>query len=168
MFPSTADTHHPGEPTGGYAGVMSNDDDFGTNDLDPQERRDAETFLDDPNDSDDEPWSPPDRQPRGAEFADIENETFEQRIAQEEPEAGTAYGDPDDESQVEPAIDDPDAVPPEQDFIGNPDEVDDQQPADDPTRSAEQSALHVIDDDQRFPAEEDVNGDSDKDTDYPG
>lgn len=152
------------------------DDDFGTSDLDPQERKDAQTYLEDPNDSDDEPWSPPDRQPRAGEFTDDdEQETIDQRVAQEEPEAGTAYGDPDDEDHVGDdrrtyvGGDDPDAVPAEQDFLGDPDETENEAPApnaaDEP---AEQSALHVIDDDQRFPTEEDVNADSDEETDYPG
>ncbi len=135
-------------------------DDFGTNALDPQERQDAETFLDDPNDSDDEPWSPPDRQPRGGEYADGDRETLEQRIAQEEPEVGARDAA---RSASRRSADDSDV---EDDFLGDPDEYDDRQPVADPGRSAEQAAMHVIDDDSRYPDEEDVNGDSADDEEY--
>ncbi|GAB3584717.1 hypothetical protein [Calidifontibacter terrae] len=141
---------------------MSNDDDFGSQDLDPQERRDAQTYLDDPSDSDNEPWSPPDRQPRGAEYADVNHETLEQRIAQEQPEQGSDQDDRDDSYL---GGDDPDAVPAEEDFLGDPDEADDDQPNPNRSRSAEQSAMHIIADRQRFPEEEDVNGDTDEDYD---
>ena len=137
--------------------------DFGETELDPRERRDAETYLDDPNDSDFEPWTPPERQPRGAEFEDSpEEERIDQRISQEIPEEGTAYGAPDDEGGLrgEPMLggDDPDAIPADQDFIGDPDEVDDSayQRRDD-TEPAEEAALHVVDDDEQSPDEEDVD-----------
>ncbi|CAN5494860.1 hypothetical protein BH23ACT6_BH23ACT6_21100 [soil metagenome] len=51
-----------------------------------------------------------------------EEETIEQRIRQEVPEEGTAYGAPDNESGMDPQPmaggDDPDAIPAEQDFVG--------------------------------------------------
>ncbi len=62
--------------------------DWGRTDLDPAEQADAERFLDDPSASDDEPWSPPDRQPRGSELIGIETEggeTLDVRLRQESP-----------------------------------------------------------------------------------
>lgn len=55
-----------------------------------------------------------------------EEETLEQRIRQELPEEGTAYGAPDDEGGLDAANtqadrvggDDPDAIPADQDFLG--------------------------------------------------
>ncbi|MCG8655549.1 hypothetical protein [Yimella sp. NH-Cas1] len=138
--------------------------DFGSTELDPQERRDAETYLDDPNDSDDEPWTPPERQPRAGEFLDDdEEETIDQRIGQEIPEEGTAYGAPEEEAEAlrDDAMaggDDPDAIPADQDFIGDPDEVDDSAyQRRDETEPAEEAALHVVDDDEQSPDEEDVD-----------
>ncbi|QIK74967.1 hypothetical protein [Nocardioides piscis] len=60
--------------------------DFGETDLDPDEQARAQINLDEPSATDDEPWSPPDRQPRGAEMAEVEDETLSQRLAQEEPD----------------------------------------------------------------------------------
>lgn len=136
--------------------------DFGETELDPQERKNAETYLEDPESGDDEPWTPPQRQPRSGEFDDDEEDTLEQRIGQEEPEDGTAYGAPDDEGGLRRADmvggEDPDAIPADQDFIGDPDEVDDSayQRRDD-TEPAEEAALHVVDDDEQSPDEEDVD-----------
>ena len=136
--------------------------DFGETELDPQERKNAETYLEDPESGDDEPWTPPQRQPRSGEFDDDEEDTLEQRIGQEEPEDGTAYGAPDDEGGLRRADmvggEDPDAIPADQDFIGDPDEVDDSayQRRDD-TEPAEEAALHVVDDAEQSPDEEDVD-----------
>ena len=136
--------------------------DFGETELDPQERKNAETYLEDPESGDDEPWTPPQRQPRSGEFDDDEEDTLEQRIGQEEPEDGTAYGAPDDEGGLRRADmvggEDPDAIPADQDFIGDPDEVDDSayQRRDD-TEPAEDAALHVVDDDEQSPDEADVD-----------
>lgn len=129
--------------------------DFGSHSLDPRERADADLYLDDPEAGDDEPWTPPDRLPRGAESADIENETLDQRLEQEEPEEGTAYGNPRarySDQQLEGG-DDPDAIPAEDDFLGDPDEVSQaydrtgNHPAD-PNEPAEESAMHIIEDDE--------------------
>ncbi len=53
-----------------------------------------------------------------------QEETIDQRIRQEIPEDGTAYGAPDNESGLdkEPMAggDDPDAIPADQDFVGEP------------------------------------------------
>lgn len=67
--------------------------------------------LDDPSAGDDEPWSPPDRQPRGAELAEVEDETLSMRIMQEQPEADFEEG---------PLLggDDPDAIPADEDVLG--------------------------------------------------
>lgn len=91
--------------------------DWGRTDLDPHEQADAERFLDDPSAGDDEPWSPPDRLPRGAELIGAEThggETLAQRLAQEVPE---------DEDRDEPQVlggDDPDAIPADEDVLGGP------------------------------------------------
>lgn len=137
--------------------------DFGDSDLDAQQRKDADTYLDDPEAGDDEPWTPPQRQPRGGEFADDEDDTLEQRIGQEEAEEGTAYGAPDDEGGLRRADmvggDDPDAIPADQDFVGDPAEIDEESSfrRRNPNASAEESAMHVIDDDEQSPEEEDID-----------
>lgn len=127
--------------------------DWGERDLDAHERADAEVNLDDPSAGDDEPWSPPDRMPRGSEFVGLdtgEGETLEERIHQEQPEAGTAYGAPDGHAQVESddsqdmlGGDDPDAIPADQDVLGGA-------AADDSVvdgNSPEESAMRVVEDD---------------------
>lgn len=117
-----------------------NEGDFGRTELDPAEQADAERFLDDPSAGDDEPWSPPDRLPRGSELIGTEThggETLDQRLRQEqleeqEPEAGPMLGG-----------DDPDAIPAEQDVLGGP-------VGSDVVReggSPEQQAMHVVEDD---------------------
>ncbi len=93
--------------------------DWGRTDLDPAEEADAERFLDDPSSSDDEPWSPPDRQPRGAELIGTETdggETLDQRLRQEVPEEEPV--DPEQSDMV--GGDDPDAIPAETDVLGGP------------------------------------------------
>ena len=128
--------------------------DWGELDLDAQERADAEINLDDPSAGDDEPWSPPDRMPRGTEFVGIdtgEGETLDERINQEQPEPGTAYGAPDGHAQVETdeesremlGGDDPDAIPADQDVLGGA-------AADDRVvdgNGPEESAMRVVEDD---------------------
>jgi hypothetical protein len=96
---------------------MSNhsEGDFGQIELDAAERADAEINLDDPSAGDDEPWSPPDRQPRGAEMAEVEDETLSMRVRQEEPDP-TAAVDPDEEPQLGGG--DPDAIPADEDVLG--------------------------------------------------
>jgi hypothetical protein len=92
---------------------MSNrsEGDWGKIELDEAEQAEAEINLDDPSAGDDEPWSPPDRQPRGAEMAEVEDETLSMRLMQEEPERGLARG---------PMLggDDPDAIPADEDVLG--------------------------------------------------
>ncbi|QZY29095.1 hypothetical protein [Nocardioides coralli] len=122
--------------------------DLGHHELDPRERADAEVNLDDPSAGDDEPWSPPDRKPRGSEFVGVETaegETLDQRINQELPEEGTAYGAPDEhgDREAERMVggDDPDAIPADQDVLGGPVEEDAVT-----GESPEQSAMHVEED----------------------
>lgn len=99
--------------------------DWGRTDLDPHEQAEADVNLDDPTSSADEPWSPPDRQPRGAELIGVETdggETLSQRLSQEVAESGTAYGAPDDHAEREAARmlggDDPDAIHADTDVLG--------------------------------------------------
>lgn len=94
---------------------MSNHDegDWGQTDFDQAERAEAERNLDEPSSTADEPWSPPDRQPRGAEMAEVEDETLGQRLSQEEPDVGET-----EEAPASLGGDDPDAIPAERDVLG--------------------------------------------------
>lgn len=120
-----------------------NDDqgDWGRTDLDPAEQADADRFLDDPSASDDEPWSPPERQPRGSELIGTETdggETLDQRMRQEVPEEEPV--DPEQSDMV--GGDDPDAIPAETDVLGGP-------AGSDAVRrggSPEQDAMRVVED----------------------
>jgi len=89
--------------------------DWGETELDAQERAEAEVNLDDPGASDNEPWSPPDRQPRGAELAEIEGESLSIRLMQEEPDLNDVA-----RLGAESMIggDDPDAIPADEDVLG--------------------------------------------------
>ena len=91
---------------------MSNEGDFGETELDPAEQAEADLNLDDPSAGDDEPWTPPERQPRGAEFVDVEDETLSVRVLQEEPDVGEET----DERML--GGDDPDAIPADLDVLG--------------------------------------------------
>lgn len=89
--------------------------DWGETELDAQERAEAEVNLDDPSASDNEPWSPPDRQPRGAELAEIEDESLSVRLMQEEPDLNDVA-----RLEAESMLggDDPDAIPADEDVLG--------------------------------------------------
>ena len=116
---------------------MSNQGDFGQTELDAAEQADADINLDEPSAGDDEPWSPPDRQPRGAEMAEVEDETLSMRLMQEEP-------DPTLELEVQPMVggDDPLAIPAEQDVLGG--EADEDETVSvDGERGPEAGALHL-------------------------
>jgi hypothetical protein len=89
--------------------------DWGETQLDRAEQAEADINLDEPSSSADEPWSPPDRMPRGAEFVDGD-ETISQRLRQEEPDPEAGYHDPDDVEMVGGT--DADAVPAEEDVLG--------------------------------------------------
>lgn len=118
----------------------SSEGDFGQTELDAAERADAEINLDEPSAGDDEPWSPPDRQPRGAEMAEVEDETLSMRLRQEVPDP-TALVDPEDEPQL--GGDDAYAIPADEDVLGGdadePDELVDLE--DEP--GPEAGAMHV-------------------------
>lgn len=94
---------------------------------DAEQAADAAVNLDQPGSTEDVPWSPPEQEPMGTQFADEPaEETIDQRIAQEVPEEGTAYGAPEsggmldgpDNPENEDMVggDDPDAIPADEDF----------------------------------------------------
>ncbi|UFU01802.1 adenosine deaminase [Ruania suaedae] len=129
------------------------EDETGTHARTPEQEAEAEVYLDQPESTDDVPWSPPDRQPVHPEYAESGNldETIEERIAQEEPEADSAYGAPQTPAQEraeEPASvggDDPDAIPAEQDVLGGPAEMGATHPKDYGAEPAEEAALQIRD-----------------------
>lgn len=101
-------------------------------DLDADQRARAENDLEMTESVDDVPWDPPHQRPMGAELLDegddADGETIDQRIRQEEPEAGTAYGAP-ETGAAERAErgeqdmlggDDPDAIPADRDVLDGP------------------------------------------------
>ena len=94
---------------------------------DAEQAADAQINLDQPDSTDDVPWSPPEQAPMGMQFPDEpEEETIDQRIAQEVPEEGTAYGAPEsggmldgpDNPENDEMLggDDPDAIRAEDDY----------------------------------------------------
>lgn len=94
---------------------------------DAEQAADAAVNLDEPGSTDDVPWSPPEQAPIGTQFADeATEETIDQRIAQEVPEEGTAYGAPESGGMLDgpdnpdnPDMvggNDPDAIPADEDF----------------------------------------------------
>lgn len=93
-----------------------NEGDFGQIEMDAAERANAEINLDEPSAGDDEPWSPPDRQPRGAEMAEVEDETLSMRLMQEEPDPTATL---EFSSEPSPGDDDPDAVEVDEDVLGD-------------------------------------------------
>ena len=115
-----------------------NEGDFGQTELDAAERATAEINLDEPSATDDEPWSPPDRHPRGAEMAEVEHETLSMRLMQEEPDpiATIEYG-----AEPTSVSDDPDAIAPEDDVLGDGDG--DQRINLDDESGPEAAAMHV-------------------------
>lgn len=112
------------------------DDGFGSLDRTEEQQEVADVNLDQPDSTDDVPWSPPESAPIHAQFGDDpEEETIDQRIAQEEPEEGTAYGAPEPEGILGGADDPsgeggtgsamlggelPDAIPAEEDVLDGP------------------------------------------------
>ena len=111
--------------------------DWGQTELDAHEQADAEINLDDPTAGDDEPWSPPDRQPRGAELAEVEDETLSMRLRQEEPEAT------DDEAGPRLGGDDPDAIAADEDVLGGDSYGDDDSVDLDDEPGPEAGAMHL-------------------------
>lgn len=111
-------------------GTESFDDDLGSMSLDDGvDAGGGEPDLLDSSEGDNLPVSPPDLQPRNTEWGttaseQAQDETIDQRIAQEEPDPTSAYGAPDNESGLDGEApvggDDPDAIPAEDDFLGEP------------------------------------------------
>ena len=122
--------------------MSENQGDWGETELDPREQTEAAINLDDPSAGDDEPWTPPERQPRGAELIGQETdggETLDQRIGQEVPDE-----DPDADPRMSGG-DDPDAIPADQDVLGAPGP----EGADPMGHEPEESAMHVVEDPER-------------------
>lgn len=105
-------------------GSMSLDDDVDAGQGQPD--------LLDSSEGDNLPATPPDQQPRATEWGttaaeQAQDETIDQRIAQEVPDPDSAYGAPDNESGMDEdpngdtvGGDDPDAIPASDDFLGEP------------------------------------------------
>jgi hypothetical protein len=118
-------------------GTESFEDDLGSMSIDDAtDSGSGQDELLDSSEGDNEPWSPPDSQPRNTEWGTTAyeqglEETIEQRIMQEEPDPASAYGAPDNESGLDTdprdrvGGDDPDSVDAEDDWLGD-DEVGDQ------------------------------------------
>jgi hypothetical protein len=129
-------------------GTESLEDDLGSYSVDDAvDAGEGQDDLLDSSEGDNEPWSPPDLQPRNTEWGttaseQAQEESIEQRIRQEEPDPDSAYGAPDDEGGLNRR--DPD------DEIG---EVEDEEFLDDGevgsgragTEGPEAQAMHVID-----------------------
>ena len=90
----------------------------------------AQEELLDSSEGDNQPWSPPDSQPRNTEWGttaseQAQDETIDQRISQEVPDPNSAYGAPDNESGLDEdprdrvGGDDPDSIAAEDDFVGD-------------------------------------------------
>ena len=119
-------------------GTESIDDDLGSYSIDDAtDSGSAQEELLDSSEGDNEPWSPPDMQPRNTEWGttaseQAQDETIDQRINQEVPDPASAYGAPDNESGLDRdprdrvGGDDPDAISAEDDWVGD-DEVGDAQ-----------------------------------------
>lgn len=114
-------------------GTENFDTDLGSMSLDDDiDAGSGQPGLLDASEGDNLPVSPPDLQPRNTEWGttaaeQAQDETIDQRIAQEVPDPDSAYGAPDNEGGLDdPALvggDDPDAIPASQDFLGEPGEV---------------------------------------------
>ena len=88
-------------------GTESFEDDLGSISIDDAtDSGNGQDELLDASEGDNEPWSPPDSQPRNTEWGTTaweqsQEETIEQRIRQEEPDPDSAYGAPDDEGGLD-------------------------------------------------------------------
>jgi hypothetical protein len=118
-------------------GRESRDDDLGSYSVDDEDQLESEDTLIGSDETDDAPWSPPDRQPRSTEWGTTaseqrQEESIEQRIMQEEPDPASAYGAPHNESGMDRdprervGGDDPDSIDAEDDWVGDA-EVGDEQ-----------------------------------------
>ena len=112
-------------------GTESFEDDLGSYSIDDAtDSGSGQDDLLDASEGDNEPWSPPDSMPRNTEWGTTaweqsQEETINQRIAQEVPDPDSAYGAPDNESGLDRdprdrvGGDDPDAISAEDDWVGD-------------------------------------------------
>jgi hypothetical protein len=104
-------------------GTESFEDDLGSISIDDAtDSGSGQDELLDSSEGDNEPWSPPDSQPRNTEWGTTayeqgQEETIEQRIMQEEPDPDSAYGAPDDEGGLDARRPGPDETDPETEFL---------------------------------------------------
>jgi hypothetical protein len=110
-------------------GRESLEDDLGSYSIDDEDQLQSEDTLD-AGGGDDEPYTPPDLQPRSTEWGTTaaeqhQEESIEQRIMQEEPDPDSAYGAPDNESGLDEdprdrvGGDDPDSIAAKDDWLGD-------------------------------------------------
>jgi len=110
-------------------GTESIEDDLGSYSVDDGvDAGSGQEQLLDSSEGDNEPWSPPDQQPRSTEWGTTaaeqgQDETIDQRVMQEVPDPSSAYGAPDNESGLDPEPrvggDDPDSIDASEDFLGD-------------------------------------------------
>jgi len=110
-------------------GTESIEDDLGSYSVDDAvDAGSGQERLLDSSEGDNEPWSPPDQQPRNTEWGTTAteqglDETIDQRVMQEVPDPDSAYGAPDNEGGLDPEPrvggDDPDSIDAGQDFLGD-------------------------------------------------
>ena len=110
-------------------GTESIEDDLGSYSVDDAvDAGSGQEQLLDSSEGDNEPWSPPDQQPRNTEWGTTAteqglDETIDQRVMQEVPDPDSAYGAPDNEGGLDPEPrvggDDPDSIDASQDFLGD-------------------------------------------------
>ena len=110
-------------------GTESIEDDLGSYSVDDAvDAGSGQEQLLDSSEGDNEPWSPPDQQPRSTEWGTTaaeqgQDETIDQRVMQEVPDPSSAYGAPDNESGLDPEPrvggDDPDSIDASEDFLGD-------------------------------------------------
>jgi hypothetical protein len=112
-------------------GTESFEDDLGSYSIDDAtDSGSAQEELLDASEGDNEPWSPPDSMPRSTEWGTTaweqhQEETIDQRIAQEVPDPDFAYGAPDNESGLDRdprdrvGGDDPDSIAALDDWAGD-------------------------------------------------
>ena len=110
-------------------GTESIEDDLGSYSVDDAvDAGSGQEQLLDSSEGDNEPWSPPDQQPRNTEWGTTaseqgQDETIDQRVMQEVPDPSTAYGAPDNEGGLDPEPrvggDDPDSIDASDDFLGD-------------------------------------------------
>lgn len=139
-------------------GTESFEDDLGSISIDDAtDSGSGQDDLLDASEGDNEPWSPPDSQPRNTEWGTTaweqgQEETIEQRIRQEETDPDSAYGAPDDEGGLDSGAADGDGFEPGAADDDEPDPateiVDDGEVggAEAGTGSPESAAMHVVED----------------------